>query len=66
MGEALARDMLGRFGYGATTGDIRRVAQQSVRAYIDEGIRGRSVLPVNSLVPEMKPSAWCIATIIAP
>ena len=27
---------------------------------------GRSVLPVISLAPEMNPSAWCIATIIAP
>lgn len=45
MGEALARDMLARFGYGATVGDIRRVAQLTPRAYIDEGIRGRSVLP---------------------
>ena len=27
---------------------------------------GRSVLPVKSLAPEMKPSAWCMATIMAP
>src|SRR5205809_1035397 len=45
MGEALARGMLGRFGYGATLADIQRVARQSPRAYVEEGIRGASVLP---------------------
>ena len=45
MGEALARDMLGRFGFGATTADLARVAQWTPRAYIEYGIRGDSPLP---------------------
>lgn len=45
MGEALARDMLGRFGFGATVMDLARVAQWTPRAYIEYGIRGDSPLP---------------------
>jgi len=45
MGEALARDMLGRIGFGATVMDLARVAQWTPRAYIEYGIRGDSPLP---------------------
>lgn len=45
MGELVARDMLGRFGYGPTVGDIQRVASLTLRDYIDAGIRGGSALP---------------------
>jgi uncharacterized protein (DUF1800 family) len=45
MGEAVARDMLARFGFGATLEDMRRVARLSPHAYIDEGIHGDSRLP---------------------
>jgi uncharacterized protein (DUF1800 family) len=45
MGEPVARAMLGRFGYGPTVGDIRRVAALSLREYVDAGIRGSSELP---------------------
>ena len=45
MGESVARDMLGRLGYGPTVGDIRRVAALSLRDYVDAGIRGGSELP---------------------
>jgi uncharacterized protein (DUF1800 family) len=45
MGEALARDMLGRFGFGATAVDVARVSQWTPRAYIEYGIRGDSPLP---------------------
>jgi len=45
MGEAVARDMLGRFGFGATVADMQHAARLTPRAYIDEGIHGASALP---------------------
>ncbi|MDE2367319.1 MAG: hypothetical protein KGM95_10350, partial [Betaproteobacteria bacterium] len=58
MGESLARAMLSRFGYGATTDSIASAVRMSPRAYIERGIFEDSALPaaISSQIADMPAS----------